>query len=369
MNINSYMPVEVISGKNCFNDNYVKLEKLGTKCLIVTGGSSAEKCGALDDVKCALKKLSIKYTVFNEITENPYTADCHRAGETARKFGADFIIGIGGGSPLDASKAIAIYSSNPELKHEDIYLRQYNNKPLPLVLIGTTSGTGSEVTGVSVLTNSNNNMKKSISGHDCYSVISYCDYKYTQTMPYGVTVSTALDAFAHGSESYFSKAANNLSDIYAERAMEIIWEGLKYFYKTNSLPDERLREKMYIGSLFGGLAINITGTCFPHTVGYILTEDYNISHGRACAAFTPEFLKIAAEICPEKAEKLFNKLNTNLDELTEVISVLADIKISMASDDIKNYGKRWNSEMKNFSRTPGNFTGETAVDILKKFLK
>ncbi len=369
MNINSFMPAEVISGKNCFNDNYDKLASLGKKCMIVTGGSSAEKCGAINDVKAALRKLSINYTVFNGITENPYTADCFRAGEEAREFGADFIIGIGGGSPLDASKAIAIYASNPELKHDDIYLRKYSCKPLPLVLIGTTSGTGSEVTGVSVLTNSNTGMKKSISGHDCYSQISYCDYTYTKTMPYSVTVSTALDAFAHGSESYFSEAANELSEIYALRSMKIVWEGLKYFYETKSLPDEELREKMYIGSLFGGLAINITGTCFPHTVGYILTEDYNIPHGRACAAFTPEYLKIAAENCPEKSDSLFKLLNADLDKITEVVTALADIKIKMTSDEIKNYGKRWTSGIKNFSRTPGNFTGETAEKILTKYIK
>ncbi|MBR3589244.1 MAG: iron-containing alcohol dehydrogenase, partial [Clostridia bacterium] len=115
MNINSYMPVQIISGKGCFNENYKLLEKLGKSCLIVTGGNSAKKCGALSDVVAVLEKLGISYSVFDGITENPQTADCHRAGECARSIDADFIIGIGGGSPLDASKAIAIYASNPDL--------------------------------------------------------------------------------------------------------------------------------------------------------------------------------------------------------------------------------------------------------------
>ena len=164
----------------------------------------------------------------------------------------EFIIGIGGGSPLDASKAIAIYASNPCLSPADIYLRKYDNKALSVVLVGTTSGTGSEVTGVSVLTDSSVNLKKSISGHDCYSVISFCDYTYTMTMPYSVTVSTALDAFAHAVEGYFSSTANGLSDVYAEKAFGMLRTGLLHFFNNKTKPDESLREELYMASLVAG---------------------------------------------------------------------------------------------------------------------
>lgn len=367
MTINSYMPVQIISGKGCFNENYKLLGKFGKSCLIVTGGNSAKKCGALSDVAAALEKLGISYSVFDGITENPQTADCHRAGECARSIAADFIIGIGGGSPLDASKAIAIYASNPDLSPADIYLRKYDNKPLPVVLVGTTSGTGSEVTGVSVLTDSSVNLKKSISGHDCYSVISFCDYTYTMTMPYSVTVSTALDAFAHAVEGYFSSTANDMSDVYAEKAFNILRTGLLHFYNNKSLPDEGLREELYNASLFAGLCLNITGTCFPHTMGYILTEDFGIAHGRACAAFIPDFLKISAQNMPQKAQKLFEIMSMDCDTLCNLIETLADINIVISPEQMEKYEKRWTDPVKNFSRTPGNFTSATAVDILKRW--
>lgn len=366
MTINSYMPVQVVSGKGCLKENYELLEKFGKSCLIVTGGNSAKKCGALSDVTDCLGKLGISYTVFDAITENPYTADCHSAGEWARKAGSDFIIGIGGGSPLDASKAVAIYASNPELAPADIYLRKYNNEPLPVVLVGTTAGTGSEVTGVAVLTDSDVNMKKSISGHDCYAKISFCDYSYTETVPYSVTVSTALDAFAHAVEAYFSSTANELSDIYAEKAFKMLRNGLLYFYNNKTLPDEKLREELYTASLFAGLCLNITGTCFPHTMGYILTEDFSVAHGRACAAFIPDFIKISAENKEEKAEKMLGIMAMNCGELCDVIKTLADINISMTDEDIVKYASRWKDPVKNFSRTPGNFTKATAVELLKK---
>ncbi len=367
MIINSYMPVQIISGKGCFNENYRLLEKFGKSCLVVTGGNSAKKCGALSDVVAALEKLGISYTVFDGITENPQTADCHRAGECARSIDADFIIGIGGGSPLDASKAIAIYASNPDLAPVDIYLRKYDNKPLPVVLIGTTSGTGSEVTGVAVLTDSSVNLKKSISGHDCYSVVSFCDYVYTMTMPYSVTVSTALDAFAHAVEGYFSSTANELSDVYAEKAFRMLKTGLMHFFNNKSLPDESLREELYTASLFAGLCLNITGTCFPHTMGYILTEDFGIAHGRACAAFIPDYIRIAAENMPCKAQKLFDIMGTDCDALCNLIATLADINIKISDEQMQKYSSRWTDPVKNFSRTPGNFTSATAVDILRRY--
>lgn len=366
MNINSYMPVQVVSGKGCLKENYKLFEKMGNSCLIVTGGSSAKKSGALNDAIEAFEKLGIAYAVFDGITENPYTADCHRAGATAREVNADFILGIGGGSPLDASKAVAIYASNPELAPADIYLRKYDNEPLPVVLVGTTSGTGSEVTGVSVLTDSSVNLKKSISGHDCYAKISFCDYSYTETMPYAVTVSTALDAFAHACESYFSSEANELSDIYAEKAFGMLRNGLLNFLNNKSLPEESLREELYMASLFAGLCLNITGTCFPHTMGYILTEDFRIAHGRACAAFIPEFIRISAEHKEEKAQKLFDIMEMQKDELCNMISVLADINIKITPEQMEKYSHRWSDPVKNFSRTPGKFTSDTAVDLLKK---
>lgn len=367
MNITSYMPVQIVSGKDCLKNNYKLLENMGKSCLIVTGGSSAKKCGALSDAVEVLEKLGISYSVFDGITENPYTADCHRAGERAREIGADFILGIGGGSPLDASKAVAIYSSNPDLSPADIYLRKYDNKPLPVALVGTTSGTGSEVTGVAVLTDSSVNLKKSISGHDCYAVVSFCDYTYTETMPYSVTVSTALDAFAHACESYFSSTANDLSDAYAEKAFEMLRTGLLHFLNNKTLPDEKLREELYNASLFAGLCLNITGTCFPHTMGYILTEDFGIAHGRACAAFIPEFIRISAQHKAEKAQKLFDIMSMDCDKLCSLIDSLADINIKINDEQMEKYSHRWNDPVKNFSRTPGNFTSDTALKLLERY--
>ena len=110
MFLDSYMPVKIISGKNCLEKKGKILSDFGKKCIVVTGRSSAIKCGALADAEKVLSDCNIEYIIFNEIEPNPETLTCKRAGDVAREFGADFVLGIGGGSVLDASKAIAIFS-------------------------------------------------------------------------------------------------------------------------------------------------------------------------------------------------------------------------------------------------------------------
>ena len=185
MNCDFLNPVRVISGKNAIINDASELIKYGDRCLIVSSGSAAVKSGALDDVITELEKEKIEYSVYNKITENPRTADCFEAGKNAREFGAKFIIGIGGGSPLDAAKAVAVYATNPQISSPDlIYSESVENKPLPVILVGTSAGTGSEVTKVSVLTDGNGK-KKSVKGEKYYACLVFADSKYTYSLyPY-----------------------------------------------------------------------------------------------------------------------------------------------------------------------------------------
>ena len=173
---NIYMPARCIVGRGCVEQSGGIFVSAGKRCLIVTGRSSARLSGALGDAEKALQGAGISYDIFDGIGANPLVSACCAAGKRARDIGAEFILGIGGGSVLDASKAIAIYAADPSLAPMDIYKREYSGTPLPVLLIGTTAGTGSEVTGVAVLTNDETGAKKSISGADCYAAVSFCDY-------------------------------------------------------------------------------------------------------------------------------------------------------------------------------------------------
>lgn len=366
MNFNIYMPVRIISGENCVIKNSQEFRKFGEKCLIVTSRTSAKKSGALDDVITALNNESIEYSIFDEITENPLVSTVIRAGEKAREFGAEFIIGIGGGSPLDASKAVAICAENPDYDIKGLYARPIPSKALPVILVGTTSGTGSEVTGVSVLTNDEDGMKKSISGADCYGAVSFLDPKYTCSMDYDITVSTALDAFAHAVEGWFAPDCSDLPTQYGKMALPLIYNGLKYLDEKKGLPDEKLRADLYYGSIYAGLELNVCGAAFPHTVGYVLTENFGIPHGKACTAFMPYLLEKAKKFKNERYSQLLEILGDSEEHIINVINNLTNIKnLPMTDEQIKEWCSRWNNGNKNFDKTPGGFAMAEAEKVLR----
>ncbi len=364
-----YINSKVISGKNCVIENADMLKSFGKKCLIVTSGSAAEKSGALGDVTNALKCCGIEYAIFNKITENPLVSTVIEGGRTAREFGADFIIGIGGGSPLDASKAVAITAANPEYDIDGLYGRKIPAKALPVVLVGTTSGTGSEVTGVSVLTNDKNMQKKSISGADCYALLVFADSKYTYSMGYDVTVSTALDAFAHGVEGWFSPKCDEIARTYARIALPKIYKGLKALLENKNLPDEEIRDDLYYGSLFAGLELNICGAAFPHTVGYVLTENFGIPHGKACTALMPCLLQKAKNKEYGKFHELLSLLGESERELIEAIKSLTRVNNLGGTDSqVEEWCSRWDDNIKNFKNSPGGFTVEEAKKALMELM-
>ena len=366
MKFDSVMPARLITGKGAVAANSRVFALYGKSCLIVTGGASAVKCGALGDCTAALEKEGIRYRVFSGIEPNPQTKTCFAAGEAARAFGADFIVGIGGGSPMDAAKAAAVYAANPAFAEADIYTRAVPAKALPVLLIGTTAGTGSEVTGVSVLTLSATGKKKSISGPDCYAKVSFCDYSYSAKAPESVTLPTALDAFAHAAESLLASTANELSVLYAQKAIALLRD---YILEKNNAPlTDAQREALYAASVFAGLAINITGTCFPHTVGYYLTENYGVPHGTACIAFLPELLRRTKKYSPERLGALEEALGADTLCLAAALSGRVRFGFATGEADRVSALARFAGPVKNFDRSPGGFTANDAADAIMRFL-
>ncbi|MCM1364592.1 MAG: iron-containing alcohol dehydrogenase [Faecalibacterium sp.] len=366
MDFNLSIPVKVISGKDCVRKNSDKFADFGNKCIIVTGGKSALMSGALNDVKAALDDVKIEYTVFSEIGPNPLLESCHKAGEIARNFGAQFVVGIGGGSPLDAAKATAVFAANETFSPNDVYAITKRNRALPLVLIGTTAGTGSEVGRVSVLTSGETGRKRSIAPDDCNPSLTFADSTYTHSMPYSVTVSTALDALSHALEGYFSIKCSDIPTMFAEKAIPMIWGGLKYLDKTKSLPDENLREQLYFGSLYAGITLAYCGTAFPHPLGYILTENYGTPHGMACAAFMPAFIERAEKFESDKFNKLMSLIGENKDSFCRTIKNLTELgEIKMTESEIENYCSRWNNVTpNNFKFSPGGYTKDDAQKLI-----
>ncbi len=362
-----YMPVNIIGGSNVLQDNKNIFSQFGKRCLIVTGASSAKKSGALDEVVAILDELNIVYSIYDKTTENPLTTTCYEGGKIARDFSADFIIGIGGGSPLDASKAVCVYATNPQIVDDGIYTEEIEHEPLPLIVIGTTSGTGSEVSGVSVLTRKDGR-KQSVGGKNYYAKCALSDAKYTYSVPYRTTVSTALDAMAHAVESMFSKRADFLTEQFALMAVKMIFPILVKLSQTKELPTQDERNTLYFASLYAGFALNKGGTGFPHGMGYALTEDYGIPHGIACAIFLPQYLSECEKANPVLFNQLLSVMDSNKDSVEELIYELCDLHLSIPDERVNEYEKRWET-LKNFKNSPTEFNNKDAGKLVRNLFR
>ncbi len=288
MSWQSNFATNIFFGNNAIADHYMALAGMGKRALIVIGqGGSARRIGALDDLCKVFKKLKIGWEIFDQIEANPSIETVRRGASLARTIKADFVVGIGGGSPLDAAKAIAILTVN-EISDEELLNLQFG-EVLPVAAIATTAGTGSEVTPYSILTFPDLETKKSILSPKIIPRLAIIDPTYTRDLPYRITVDTAVDAYSHALESYLAVKANPLSDLYAQEALRILGHELKKLTEDQVLYLNQ-REALLYGSLLGGMAISTTGTSIPHAIGYSFTYFKDVPHGRANGMIMPAYM-------------------------------------------------------------------------------
>ena len=369
MTLNSFMPVKLITGAGCVRASGQEIAKLGKVCLIVTGRTSAKVSGALQDVTDTLDANGQKWLLFDAIGQNPELKDCMTAAQKAIAAGADFVLGIGGGSALDAAKCIAVLAANPGLTQAQLYAFEWANLPLKIAAVGTTAGTGSEVTKVSVITTPDGR-KKSFHHEAIFPTLALGDPTYTMSLPPMVTRATAVDVLAHCAECFFSRSANHISRMYAVAGIRLLLPVFRKMAETGwEDPDYETREKLYCASIYGGLAINVTGTCFPHTMGYLLTEVFGIPHGTACAVFQKDFYAYNKRVVPELAAQYLEEIGCSEEEYFVLLDkVIPPCKIAMEEDLIAASHSRWvgNGSM---AKCQGTFSADMADALLRrKFL-
>lgn len=215
MNLNYFMPTKIISGQNCIIKNADTLNSFGRKALIVCGKNSAKANGSLDDVLSALNRNKQEFCIFDKIMPNPTIPCVYEGANFAKENSINFIIAIGGGSPMDAAKAIALLAVQ-DIKEDDLFnTTAFSNEILPLVFVPTTAGTGSEVTQYSILTNQKLETKTSISTPLIFPKLAFLDGKYMVTLGIKTTINTAIDALSHSIEGILSKRSNVVSDALA----------------------------------------------------------------------------------------------------------------------------------------------------------
>ena len=283
-----YMPARVFEEENAVRRHAAELASLGTKALIVTGRRSVFTNGAYDDIKAALEENGIGHAVFSEVEENPSMETVMKARDLGLSEGADFVIGAGGGSALDAAKAISLMMKNADKGAEYLYTKDPCASWFPVAAVPTTCGTGSEVTGVSVLTNTAKGVKSSIPAK-IFPELSLIDGKYLKNAPFSILANTAFDAYTHLVESDLNSKSTAYSRMCTAAGLKA-WSLSLPVFRGEKETDDTDRANMMQASMMAGMAIAQTATTLPHGLSYPVTVHLGVPHGKACAYFTAGYL-------------------------------------------------------------------------------
>ena len=360
-----FEPTKFFFGEKTLLENGKLMKELGKRALITTGRSSARN-GSLEDLKRVLDEIGVEYEIYNEVGENPsfdMLRDARKKFENER---FDFVIGLGGGSPMDFAKAISVLLKNPHLNVSEIYDTEKYSEMLPVVAIPTTSGTGSEVTQYSVITDDEGN-KRGFGTDFTFPTLSFVDPRYTVTMPERLTMSTGIDALCHAIEGYVSKRSNPLSKLLALEATKLIEENLEKAMKN---PDDMdARSKMMYASTLAGIVIAQSGTTVNHAFGYPLSTFKGIRHGQATGIFLVETLKVMMEEAGREAGEILGVFG-GLDGLEEFLRRVGvyDAKIEVSEEELEKWTER-TSKAKHLAVTPGKFDEDTVRKVYESAIK
>lgn len=334
MEFSYYMPVRIVSGSDCVRKSGSLFRGLGARALIVTGKSSAEN-GSLSDVTTVLSANGQAFEVFDSVPPNPTVASVRAGAALARSFGADFVVAVGGGSPMDAAKAIAMLARQDA---EDIFTHPIGADVLPMVHIPTTAGTGSEVTPYSILTNDERETKQSISAPSLFPKIAFLDGKYMRTLPQNVTVNTAIDAISHAVEGMLSQTACRLTDSLAREACRLLFGEYESLLSGTYSPESR--QNLLEGAAVAGMVIANTGTSPVHSMGYSLTYYHGVPHGRANGLLLPAFLRACARKDGARIERICSALGMGLDEFSARIDKLLGEREKYSDAELRRWASK-----------------------------
>ncbi len=294
------IPNHTVVGTNVLGEAAPLLKKMGNKAFIVTGRHVAVSY-MMKQLTALLDENGIGCVIFDGITGEPTDTMIENGVEMLKSSGCDFIIGIGGGSPLDSAKAIAAMAVN-EGSIADYNGKEITGEILPLAAIPTTAGTGSEATKFTVITDSEKGIKMLLKGDVLVPKLAIVDSSFTVGAPKSVTSATGLDALTHAVEAYTSRKAFSMTDTLAVSAVKRIMKYLPIAYRE---PDNSLaREQMSIAALEAGICINNSSVTIVHGMSRPIGALFHVPHGMSNAMLIKECLSFAVSGAYEKFANL-----------------------------------------------------------------
>lgn len=307
---NFIMPKQIISGENALQQSKEVIRTLGTKALVVSG-KVMNRIGNVRIVTNLLDEIGIGWTVYDDITGEPDDVMIDGGVEAYKANGCDFLIAIGGGSPMDSMKAIGALITNPG-KIADYMGKEITNPLPPMVAIPTTAGTGSEATQFTIITDTKTSIKMLLKGTVLIPDVAIVDASFTVSSPKSVTNATGLDALTHAVEGYTSKKASPLTDVYAVDAVKRIFQYLPRAYGNGE--DMEAREEMILAALEAGVVINNSSVTLVHGMSRPIGANFHVPHGLSNAMLLKVCLTFALDGTYERFADLGRAIGAATEE-------------------------------------------------------
>jgi alcohol dehydrogenase len=324
-----HLPTKIIFGSGTVSRiGKIVEDEFGANRILLVTDKGIRKAGIDQDILSQFQRI----IVFDDIEPNPRHGTVNRAGEIARKLSAELIIGLGGGSSLDAAKAVALLVANKGRIEDFEGKYKYKVPPIPVVAVPTTCGTGSEVTWSSVITHTERKFKMSIKGPHTFPSVALVDPDLLKTLPQNLIASTGMDALVHAIEAYSVKPSTFVTDLFAEKAIKLIFQSLERAYKDIKAEPEA-RKNMMKASMLAGVAFGNSDVGAVHCIAESVGAMYDIPHGVANSIFLPyvmefnlpeavdsyadiaDFIGIKEKSRKEAAEKLIQRIRHMSEKL------------------------------------------------------
>ena len=303
------------------------------KILIITD-QGVIQAGLLEGVEKSLQSVNLPFVIFDGVEPDPRIEVVEKSVEKAKKEGIDLIIGFGGGSSLDIAKVTSIMITNTGKIDSFFGVDLVPKEGVPVILIPTTAGTGSEVTPIAILSDTKEKLKKGIVSPTLFPEVAILDPKLTIGLPPSVTAFTGMDALTHAIESYYSINATDLSDLLAFRAMELLSKNLRMAYAHGE--NLAARSCVLEGSLLAGIAFANAGVGAVHAFAYPLGGEFHLAHGLTNTLMLPYVMRYNILGCPSKFAQMAKAFGERVEGISELIgSEIAVRFIERLSDDIR----------------------------------
>ena len=305
----------------------------GKKVLVITD-SGVIQAGLLEGVEKSLQAANIPFALFDGVEPDPRIEVVEKSVEKAKKEEIDLIIGLGGGSSLDIAKVTSIMITNSGKIDGFFGIDLVPNPGIPVILVPTTAGTGSEVTPIAILSDTKEKLKKGIVSPTLFPEVAIVDPKLTIGLPPSVTAFTGMDALTHAIEAYASINATDLTDLFALRAMDLCSKNLRMAYAHGE--NLAARSNMMEGSLLAGIAFANAGVGAVHAFAYPLGGEFHLAHGLTNTLMLPYIMRYNILGCPHKFAQMAKAFGEKVEGLSELDGAETAVKfVERLSDDIR----------------------------------